>query len=120
MFDSVYCSAVVFISLGFGGIQPYQAMRLIAGVEGRVGLLRFVWSASFTDLMMEKLWRKHPLAARPGRVRPTGMRAPLVVGEEIGDDEWRRVFREGSGESMARIIDLLAARARNRAAPLGA
>lgn len=59
-FDYVYFSAVVYTSLGFGDIQPYEAMRLIASVEGLVGLLMIGWSASFTYIMMEKLWGEHP------------------------------------------------------------
>ena len=34
-------------------------MRLLAGVEGLLGLLMIGWSASFTYLMMEKLWLDH-------------------------------------------------------------
>ncbi len=60
-FDYVYFSAVVYTSLGFGDIQPYEMMRLIASVEGLVGLLMIGWSASFTYIMMEKLWGEHHL-----------------------------------------------------------
>jgi hypothetical protein len=65
-FDYVYFSAVVYTSLGFGDIQPYESMRLIASVEGLVGLLMIGWSASFTYIMMEKLWGEHH-GSRAGR-----------------------------------------------------
>lgn len=58
-FDFVYFSVVVYTSVGFGDIYPLGHMRLIAGVEGLTGLLMIGWSASFTYLMMEKLWLDH-------------------------------------------------------------
>lgn len=58
-FDFIYFSIVVYTSLGFGDIQPFEHVRLIAGVESLVGLLMIGWSASFTYLMMEKLWVEH-------------------------------------------------------------
>jgi len=58
-FDFIYFSVVVYTSLGFGDIQPIAHVRLIAGVEALVGLLMIGWSASFTYLMMEKLWDEH-------------------------------------------------------------
>jgi len=67
-FDFIYFSVVVYTSLGFGDIQPFQQVRLIAGVEALVGLLMIGWSASFTYLMMEKLWDEH--RERRGSQRP--------------------------------------------------
>ena len=58
-FDFVYFSVVVYTSVGFGDILPQGHLRLIAGVEGLAGLLMIGWSASFTYLMMEKLWLDH-------------------------------------------------------------
>lgn len=58
-FDFIYFSVVVYTSLGFGDIQPFEHVRMIAGVEALVGLLMIGWSASFTYLMMEKLWDEH-------------------------------------------------------------
>lgn len=58
-FDFIYFSIVVYTSLGFGDIQPFEHVRMIAGVEALVGLLMIGWSASFTYLMMEKLWDEH-------------------------------------------------------------
>lgn len=62
IFDYVYFSVVVYTSVGFGDIQPFEHMRLIAGVEALTGLLMIGWSASFTYLMMERFW---PLHRRP-------------------------------------------------------
>ncbi len=58
-FDFIYFSVVVYTSVGFGDIYPIGHMRLIAGVEALTGLLMIGWSASFTYLMMEKLWLDH-------------------------------------------------------------
>ncbi|PTQ90848.1 potassium channel family protein [Agitococcus lubricus] len=58
-FDFIYFSVVVYTSVGFGDIYPLGHMRLIAGVEALTGLLMIGWSASFTYLMMEKLWLDH-------------------------------------------------------------
>lgn len=65
LLDYVYFSVVVYTSLGFGDIQPYELLRLVAGVEALVGLLMIGWSASFTYIMMERLWGEHHLP-RPG------------------------------------------------------
>jgi len=71
LFDYVYFSVVVYTSLGFGDIQPYELVRVIAGVEALVGLLMIGWSASFTYIMMEKLWGEHHMlrAGRDARSR---------------------------------------------------
>ena len=58
-YDFLYFSVVVYTSLGFGDILPQDHIRLIAGVEALTGLLMIGWSASFTYLMMEKLWLDH-------------------------------------------------------------
>lgn len=58
-FDFIYFSVVVYTSLGFGDIYPLGHIRLIVGAEGLTGLLMIGWSASFTYLMMEKLWQDH-------------------------------------------------------------
>ncbi len=58
-FSFFYFSAVVYTSLGFGDILPHGHMRLLAGAEALLGLLMIGWSASFTYLMMEKVWQDH-------------------------------------------------------------
>ncbi len=59
IFDYVYFSVVVYTSVGFGDIHPFEHLRLIAGVEALTGLLMIGWSASFTYLMMERFWPEH-------------------------------------------------------------
>jgi hypothetical protein len=59
-FDYVYFSVIVYTSVGFGDVYPLDHIRLISGVEALTGLLMIGWSASFTYLMMEKLWADHP------------------------------------------------------------
>ena len=59
LLDYIYFSIVTYSSLGFGDIYPVGYMRLLAGMEGLIGLLMIGWTASFTYLMMEKLWLDH-------------------------------------------------------------
>lgn len=54
--DYFYFSIVSYTTLGIGDIAPEGAMRLVAGIEALTGLLLIAWSASFTYLMMERLW----------------------------------------------------------------
>ena len=54
-----YFSAEAYTSLGLGDIQPIGSLRLLAGIEALTGLLLIAWSASFTYLMMTKLWDLH-------------------------------------------------------------
>ncbi len=56
--DYFYFSIVSYTTLGIGDIAPEGAMRLVAGIEALTGLLLIAWSASFTYLMMERLWKK--------------------------------------------------------------
>lgn len=57
--DFMYFSAISYTSLGLGDIHPLGGMRLLTGVEALVGLLMIGWSASYTYLLMERLWRQH-------------------------------------------------------------
>lgn len=52
--DSIYFSASVFTTLGFGDIAPIGAIRFVTGVEALTGLTFITWSASFTYLEMLK------------------------------------------------------------------
>ncbi|QUL37963.1 potassium channel family protein [Erythrobacter sp. JK5] len=54
--DYFYFSIATYSTLGIGDIAPDGAMRMVAGVEALAGLLLIAWSASFTYLMMERLW----------------------------------------------------------------
>ena len=56
LFDSVYYSATVFTTLGFGDIVPQGPIRFMTGVEAVSGLTFITWSASFTFLEMLKTW----------------------------------------------------------------
>lgn len=58
-FDYLYFSAVSYTSLGFGDVYPFGGLRLVTGVEALCGLLMIGWSASFTYLCMERMWRQH-------------------------------------------------------------
>lgn len=54
--DHIYFSLAAYTTLGLGDIVPHGAIRLITGVEALNGLLLVAWSATFTYLMMERLW----------------------------------------------------------------
>lgn len=56
LFDSVYYSATVFTTLGFGDIVPVGPIRFMTGVEAVTGLTFITWSASYTFLEMLKTW----------------------------------------------------------------
>ena len=55
--NCLYFSAETYTSLGFGDLTPIGPVRLLAGVEALNGLLLIGWSASFTYISMERLWR---------------------------------------------------------------
>ena len=57
--DYVYFSAITYTSLGLGDVFPLGQARLLTGVEALNGLVLIGWSASFTYLIMEKLWPLH-------------------------------------------------------------
>ncbi len=54
--DYFYFSIATYSTLGIGDIAPAGAMRMVAGIEALAGLLLIAWSASFTYMMMERLW----------------------------------------------------------------
>lgn len=56
--DYFYFSIATYSTLGIGDIAPDGAMRMVAGIEALAGLLLIAWSASFTYLMMERLWAR--------------------------------------------------------------
>ena len=57
VFDHVYFSATVFTTVGFGDLSPAGPIRFLAGTEALTGFVLIGWSASFTYLEMERLWR---------------------------------------------------------------
>ncbi len=54
--DYFYFSAVSYTSLGIGDVYPHGGPRLVAGIEALNGLMMIAWSASYSYLMMERLW----------------------------------------------------------------
>ncbi len=52
LFDTIYFSATVFSTLGFGDIVPVGAIRFMTGTQSIAGLTLITWSASFTFLEM--------------------------------------------------------------------
>ena len=56
--DFVYFSVMAYSSLGFSGLQPDGAIRIMAGTEVLVGLTIITWSASLTFLEMQRDWRE--------------------------------------------------------------
>ena len=54
--DYVYFSATSYTSLGLGDVYPHGATRLVTGVEALNGLVLIGWSASYSYLVMERLW----------------------------------------------------------------
>jgi hypothetical protein len=60
--DWLYFSISSYTTLGVGDVHPRGPLRLIWGIEALNGLVLIGWSASFTYLTMERVW-KEPSAA---------------------------------------------------------
>lgn len=58
MFDVIYLSTVTFTTVGYGDLTPQGPIRFMLGTEALTGFVLITWSASFTYLEMERLWRK--------------------------------------------------------------
>jgi hypothetical protein len=58
LLEFVYFSAVVYTTLGLGDLIPQGAIRFMTGTEALTGFLLITWSASFTFLEMQRLWRR--------------------------------------------------------------
>lgn len=56
-FDYVYYSAMVYTTVGFGDVVPQGPLRLITGTEALIGLALITWTASFSYLQMQRVWR---------------------------------------------------------------
>jgi len=54
--DYLYFSATSYTSLGLGDVYPRGAMRLLTGVEALNGLVLIGWSASYSYLLMQRMW----------------------------------------------------------------
>lgn len=55
--DLLYFSAVNYTSLGDNSIVLSGALRYLTGCETLAGLMMTTWSASFTYLKMEDVWK---------------------------------------------------------------
>ncbi len=55
-FDTVYYSAMVYTTVGFGDMIPTGGFRLITATEALVGLSLITWSASFTYFQMQGMF----------------------------------------------------------------
>jgi hypothetical protein len=58
LFDVIYLSAVTFTTVGYGDLTPNGPIRFMLGTEALTGFVLITWSASFTYLEMERLWKK--------------------------------------------------------------
>lgn len=59
--DHFYFAIASYTTLGIGDILPHGNIRVVAGLAALNGLVLVAWSASFTYLIMERLWgRKGP------------------------------------------------------------
>ena len=57
LFDYMYYSAMVYTTVGFGDQIPDGAIRMLTSTEALSGFALITWSASFTFLQMQRLWR---------------------------------------------------------------
>ena len=65
----LYLSLSSYTTLGIGDIVPKGALRLFVGIEALHGLILIAWSASFTYLMMERLWKFGSGAQQPNPIQ---------------------------------------------------
>ena len=54
--DYLYFSFTSYSSLGIGDVYPRGGVRLLTGIEALNGLMMIAWSASYSYLIMERLW----------------------------------------------------------------
>lgn len=54
--DFLYFSFTSYSSLGLGDVYPEGGVRLLSGIEALNGLMLIAWSASYSYLVMERLW----------------------------------------------------------------
>lgn len=57
LLDYIYFSAMIYTTVGFGDLVPHGPLRLVAGMEALAGLSMITWSASYTFLLMQRLWK---------------------------------------------------------------
>lgn len=56
--DTLYFSLSVYTTVGFGDIAPLGPVRLLVGIEALAGLVLITWSASFTFLIMQRIFKR--------------------------------------------------------------
>ncbi|MGA0935703.1 MAG: potassium channel family protein [Pseudohongiellaceae bacterium] len=54
--DAIYFSFTTYTTLGYGDIEPFGGIRILAGIESLTGLLLITWTASFLFLEMQRYW----------------------------------------------------------------
>jgi hypothetical protein len=55
----LYFSAVNYTSLADNHLHPEGALRYLAASETLAGMIMITWSASFTFIKMEQIWKTH-------------------------------------------------------------
>lgn len=56
--DALYFSLSVYTTVGFGDIVAIGPLRLLVGIEALAGLMLITWSASFTFLIMQRIFSR--------------------------------------------------------------
>lgn len=56
LLDHVYFSAANYSTVGWGDLHAVGPLRFLAGTEALTGFLLLTWSASFTFLIMDRIW----------------------------------------------------------------
>lgn len=56
--DTLYFSLSVYTTVGFGDIAALGPVRLLVGIEALAGLVLITWSASFTFLIMQRMFSR--------------------------------------------------------------
>ena len=56
LWEYVYFSATTYTTVGFGDLFATGPMRFLVGTEALVGFMLITWSASFTYLVMARMW----------------------------------------------------------------
>lgn len=54
--ETIYYSATVYTTVGFGDIHPVGPIRTMTGMQAVTGLTLITWSASYSFVEMNKTW----------------------------------------------------------------
>ena len=57
LLDYAYFSGVIFTTLGLGDLVPTGSIRFMVAIEALLGFMLISWSAAFTYLEMERVWK---------------------------------------------------------------